>query len=64
MTVSASTALAALAAYVIDKARSEGCVCEPEVLLTETRPSVYSASVAHDDFCPRLRVELERRRAR
>jgi hypothetical protein len=35
--------LAALAAYVVEKARAEGCVCEPEVLLTETHPSVFDA---------------------
>jgi hypothetical protein len=56
--------LALLGAYVVEKARGEGCCCEPEVLLTERLPGVYSATVGHDDYCPRLRVEVERRRVR
>lgn len=38
-------------------ARAEGCTCDPEIELVEIEPDLYSARVAHDDWCALLRAE-------
>lgn len=43
--------LAALKAAVL-----QGCLCEPEVEISEETPGVYRSTIFHDHWCPLLRA--------
>jgi hypothetical protein len=40
-------------------ARRQGCTCAPAITLTGEHPT-WSATVAHDDWCPLFRALAER----
>lgn len=37
-------------------AQVEGCTCDVEVTADEVAPGAWHVSIAHDDWCPRLRA--------
>jgi hypothetical protein len=47
------------ARLALEAARSQGCVCAAEVVVTYAEPDVSMVVVNHDPWCPLLRVRRE-----
>jgi hypothetical protein len=48
------------AKLALKAARAQGCVCDPEIMVSWNAGEVPLIDVAHDDWCPLLRVMQER----